>query len=50
MRDNKGEAVFKWEIISEGLQDVHFSNGIIVAEDAVMVSCFYAISEVRKVI
>ena len=35
MRDKHGAGDFKWEIFSEGAKDLHLSNGLIVAADAV---------------
>ena len=40
--------VFKWKSVSEGKKDTRLSNGIIVAEEAIKFSKFYAISEIRK--
>ena len=40
MRDNDGAGVFTWEIISQGVQDVHLSNGIIVAKNALKFKLF----------
>ena len=34
---------------TEGANDIHFFNGIIVAEDFEKVNCFYAISEIKKI-
>ena len=49
MRDINGVGDFKWGVISEGAKDLKFSNGLIVAADAVKANFFYAISEVRNI-
>ena len=37
MRDNDGAGVLTWEVISQGVQDVYLSNGIINAKNALKI-------------
>ena len=48
MRDGEGSGFFVIEGFGEGRECIHLGNWVIVAEDALKVSFFYAICEVKK--
>ena len=48
MRDNEGSCFFIIEGLCDGTEYIHLGNWVIVAEDAVEVSIFYAICKIKK--
>ena len=48
MRDKDGSGFFILEGVDDGTEYIHLVNGVIIAEDAVKVSIFYTISEVKE--
>ena len=48
MRDDEESGFFVIEGSSEGTEYIHLGNWVIIAEDALKVSVFYAICEVKK--
>ena len=48
MWDDEGSGFFVNGGFSEGTEYIHLGNWVIVAEDALQVSIFYALSEVKK--
>ena len=48
MRDEEGSGFFVLEGVDDGAEYIHLMDGIVIAEDAVKVSVFYTISEVKE--
>ena len=48
MRDEEGSGFFILEGVDDGTEYIHLVDGVIIAENAVKVSIFYAIGEVKE--
>ena len=48
MRDEEGSGFFVLESIDDGAKYIHLVDGIVVTEDAVKVSIFDTISEIKE--
>ena len=48
MRDEEGSGFFVLKSVDDGAKYIHLVDGVVITEDAVKVSIFYTISEIKK--
>ena len=48
MRDEEGSGFFVLKSLGDGAKYIHLVDGVVITEDAVKVSIFYTICEVKK--